>query len=107
MNSQGIAIKYIPCDDDGENRGLMNQIQGACWKTAVQFELTGRHTLQKNHLAEVGFATIAGCGRAMMNAAKIPKSHCENFWMESFQTEIYPKHILNPGKGSYQDLLII
>jgi hypothetical protein len=68
LKSQGKAIKYIQCDDGGENRGLMNQLQGSDRKIPVQFEFTGRHTAQQNHLAEVGFATIAGCGRASMPA---------------------------------------
>jgi hypothetical protein len=49
----------------------MNRRQGADWKIPVQFEFTGRHTSQQNHLAEVGFATIAGRGRAMMSPAKL------------------------------------
>jgi hypothetical protein len=52
----------------------------------VQFEFTGRYSAQQNHLAEVGFATIVGFGRAMMSAAKVPKCYHENFWREAFQT---------------------
>jgi hypothetical protein len=90
LKSQGKSIKYIRCDDGGENRGLMNQLQGAEWKIPVQFESTRRHNSQKNHLVEVGFATIAGCGRrAMMSAAKVPKCYREIFWGEAFQTATY------------------
>jgi hypothetical protein len=67
----------------------MNQLQGEDWKILVQFEFTRRHIPQKNHLAEVGFTTFAGCGRAMMSAAKVPKSYCENFWRKAFQTATY------------------
>jgi hypothetical protein len=68
LKSQGKAIKYIRCDNGGENRGLMNQLQGGDWKIPVQFEFTGRHTPQQNNLAAIGFAMIAGRGRAMMSA---------------------------------------
>jgi hypothetical protein len=55
----------------------MNQIQGADWKIPVQFEFTRRYTPQQNHLAEVGFAAIAGCGRVTISATKVPKCYCE------------------------------
>jgi hypothetical protein len=89
FKSQGKAFKYIRCDDSGENRGLMNRIQGADWKIPVQFEFTGRYIPPRNHLADVGFATIAGRGRAMMSATKFPKCYCENFWTKAIQTATY------------------
>jgi hypothetical protein len=89
LKSQRKSIKCIQCDDGGKNRGLINQLQGADWKIPVRFEFTGRHTPQQNHLAEVGFATIAGHGRAMMSATKVPKCYSEIFWREAFQTATY------------------
>ena len=37
-----------------------------------EFELTARDTPQQNSLAEVGFATLANRGRAMMHRANLP-----------------------------------
>jgi hypothetical protein len=55
----------------------------------IKFEFTGRNTTQRNYLAEVGLATIAVRGRAMMSAAKVPKEVCQIFWQEAFQTSTY------------------
>jgi hypothetical protein len=56
---------------------------------ANKIEFTGRKMLQCNHLAEVGFATVAAIGRAMMSNAKISKHHWKLFWQEAFQTATY------------------
>jgi hypothetical protein len=45
--------------------------------------------IQRNYLAQFGLATIAGRGRAMMSAAKVPKDLCQIFWLEAFQTSTY------------------
>jgi hypothetical protein len=66
----------------------MNQLQEADWKIPVQFEFTRRHTLQPNHSAEVGIATISGCGRAMISATKVPKCHHENFGEKPFKLQL-------------------
>jgi len=87
--SEGKSIKYIRCDDGGENRGLKNRLQSSDWKIPIKFEFTGRDTPQRNHLAEVALATIAGRGRAIMSAANIPKEHRRLFWREAFQTATY------------------
>ena len=39
---------------------------------SFEFEFTAHDTLQQNSLAEVGFATLANCGRAMMHRANLP-----------------------------------
>jgi hypothetical protein len=44
LKSQGKSIKYIPCDNGGKNRGLINRNQGADCKIPVQFEFIGRDT---------------------------------------------------------------
>ena len=89
LNAEEKNVKYIRCDDGGENRGLMNWLHSSDWKLPIRFEFTGRDTPQRNHLAEVAFATIAGHGRAIMSAAGVPKHYRENFWREAFQTATY------------------
>ena len=86
LNAEGKNVKYIRCDDGGENRGLMNRLHSSDWKLPIRFEFTGRDTPQRNYLAEVALSTIAGRGRAMMSAAKIPKNMRQMFWREAFQT---------------------
>jgi hypothetical protein len=49
LRSDGKLVKFICCDDGGENRVLMNGLQGSDWKIPVQFEFTGRDTPQQNH----------------------------------------------------------
>jgi hypothetical protein len=74
LNVKGKNVKYIRCNEGGENWGLMNHLQSSDWKLPIQFEFTVRDSLQRNHLAEVALSTIDGCGRAIMSAAKIPKN---------------------------------
>jgi hypothetical protein len=82
-------VKYIWCDDAGENQGLKSRLQSANLKIPIKFEFTGRNTAQRNHLAEVGLATIVSRGRAIMSATAIPKKLRQNFWREAFQTSTY------------------
>jgi hypothetical protein len=63
----GLAVKYVRLDNAGENKGLKERIHGAAWKLPIEFEFTARDTPQQNHLAEVGFATLANRGRAIMH----------------------------------------
>jgi len=87
--NQKNPIKYIRCDDGGENKGLKNRLHGTNWKMPIKFEFTGRDTPQRNYLAEVSFATLAARGRAIMSAANIPVDHRKLFWREAFQTSTY------------------
>jgi hypothetical protein len=50
-----------------------NQMNSSDWKMGITFEYTGRDTPQRNSLAEVAFHTIASRGRAMQNAANVPR----------------------------------
>jgi hypothetical protein len=52
---------------------LKNCLHSVNWKSPIRFVFTGRDTPPRNYLAEVGLATIAARGRAMMIAAKVPK----------------------------------
>jgi hypothetical protein len=59
---------------------LKNRLHSVDWKLPIKFKFTGRDTPQRNYLAEVGVATIAARGRAMMSAAKVPKELRQIFW---------------------------
>jgi hypothetical protein len=84
LNVEGKNVKYIRCDNGGENRGLMNCLQSSDWKLPIRFEFTGRDTPKRNHLAKIALSTIAGHGQAIMSAAKIPKNMRHLFWRENF-----------------------
>ena len=53
-------MKFIRCDNGGENVKLDSIAKIKDWKLNLEFEYTGRDTPQHNHMAEVGFATIGG-----------------------------------------------
>ena len=69
----GLTVKFIRCDNAGENKLLEERANGASWKINIQFEYTARSTPQQNHLAELAFSTIANHGRAMMFRANLPE----------------------------------
>jgi hypothetical protein len=69
----GKAVKCVRLDNAGENKKLQKRSDSKDWKLGVTFEHTARDTPQQNHLAELGFATIANRGRAMMHAANVPQ----------------------------------
>ena len=68
-----ILVRYIRCDNAGENKKLEKVVNGPAYNLSVEFEYTARNTPQQNHLVELKFAAIAGRARAMMNRAHIPK----------------------------------
>ena len=65
-------VKQLRMDNAGENRILEQRAQSSDWKLGITVEYTGRDTPQHNHRAEVGLATIANKGRAMMRRANVP-----------------------------------
>ena len=68
----GKPAKIVRMDNAGENKLLEKRCGSADWKLPIVFEYTARDTPQHNHKAEVGIATIANRGRALMAAANIP-----------------------------------
>jgi hypothetical protein len=89
LKEENKTVKYIRCDNGGENQGLKNNLNSVDWKLPIRFEFAGRDTTQRNYLAEVGLATTAARGKAMMSAAKVRKEFCQFFWREAFQTSTY------------------
>jgi hypothetical protein len=78
-------VKYIRCDNAGENQSLKKRVNSADWKLNIQFEFTRRDTPQHNHLAELAHASIASKGRALMAAADILKQIRYKIWVKPFQ----------------------
>ena len=65
-------VHVVQQDNASENKILESRCSSADWKLNIKFEYTARNMPQQNHLVEVGFATIAGQGRAMMSHANLP-----------------------------------
>lgn len=82
----GHGAKFIRLDDAGENKLLQKRADGKDWKLNVKFEFTGRNTPQRNHLAELGFASLANKGRAMMVDANVPLETRYKLFREAFGT---------------------
>ena len=73
-------------DGAGENLTLKERSASSAWKLNIQFEITARDTPQQNHLAELGFTSLASKGRALMNQANIPLSVRYKVFKEAFKT---------------------
>jgi hypothetical protein len=82
----GKAVTFARLDNAGENQRLQERCESKDWKLGIEFEFTARDTPQQNSLAEVGFATIANRGRAMMSRANIPYKIRFRIWSEAFKT---------------------
>jgi len=84
--ANNLVVKYIRCDNAGENKTLQKRSESKDWKMNLQFEYTARNTPQQNHLAELGFAVLANRGRAMMSAANVPKAMRYQIFPKAFET---------------------
>jgi len=81
----GFPVKNVQLDNYRENKLLKARCDSADWKLGIDFEFTARDTPQQNHLAELAFATLASCGRALMHAANIPMAIQYLVWHEAFK----------------------
>jgi hypothetical protein len=82
----GHGAKYVRMDNAGENKLLNKRADSKDWKLNIKFEYTGRSTPQRNHLAELGFASLANKGRALMIAANVPMAIRYVLFKEAFTT---------------------
>jgi hypothetical protein len=73
----------------GENKMLKTRSDLSDWKLNLKFKITAPNTRQQNHLVELGFATLANRGRAMMNQANLPLNVCYKVFKEAFTTVTY------------------
>ena len=81
LRDKGKTVKYIRCDNAGENLKL----QEACnrMKLGVQFEFTAPNTPQQNGVTERKFATLYGRGRAILNKAGFTRRMRKGLWAEA------------------------
>ena len=57
------------------------------WQLGIEYEYTGKDTPQRNKLVELGFATDAKRGCAMMNKVNIPKDMWYQLFRKCFKTD--------------------
>ena len=82
----GKPVKYLRCNNAGENKLLQKTCNGKDWKLDIEFEYTTRNTPQQNHLVELGFAVIVNLGCALMHRANIPMQQHYRLYPEAFKT---------------------
>ena len=58
----GCPVKFIRCDNRGENVKLKSIVKSKYWKLNLDFEYTVRDTPQQNHMTEVGLDILGGRG---------------------------------------------
>jgi hypothetical protein len=80
----GIEIKYIRCDDSGENKAFYY----ACRSNGylIKFEFSGPRTPQRSGKVETKFQTLYGRFRAMLNDAGLENDVISGEWSECANT---------------------
>lgn len=97
LQSNGKQVKYIRCDNAGENIALKNRIDDDGLN--IEFEFTARETPQQNGKVERAFATLYGRMRAMMLNAKWSQDMKQKHWIEAASTATKLDNMMNE-KGS-------
>ena len=72
QSKYSINVKYIHCDNAGENKALQQQLKKDGSK--IQFEFTAPDMPQQNGVMECAFPIPMGYTRAMMNYAGFNKN---------------------------------
>jgi hypothetical protein len=83
-NDKPIKVKYIWCDDAGENKKLEKLCIGKL--LGITFEYTGPGSPQYNGRVERKYATLYSRVRSMLNAAGLPTHLREGIWSEVAKT---------------------
>ncbi|MFN7263265.1 MAG: reverse transcriptase domain-containing protein [Cyanobacteriota bacterium] len=93
LQTQNKKVKFIRCDNAGENISLQKALDAEGMN--IKFEFTARETPQQNGKVERAFATLYGRMRAMMAAAKWDDTMKHKFWMEAAATATKLDTIMN------------
>ena len=83
LKSKGYKMKYLRCDNAGENVKGLKQV---ALKYGVEMEFTAPHTPQFNGIVERRFPVLIGKAKAMMHAAKLTVSAKKMLWAEAVST---------------------
>ena len=93
LQNQNKQVKFIRCDNAGENISLQQALDSEGMN--IKFEFTARETPQQNGKVERAFATLYGRMRAMMVAAKWDDEMKHKLWMEAAATATKLDTIMN------------
>lgn len=90
-------IKYICCDNSGENATFKN----ACDEDAfgIRFEMTVPNTPQKKSISERGFSMLCGRIRSMLNGAGIMGLMRSKLWAECTLTVMKLENLCNDSSN--------
>ena len=81
LKAKQYIVKYIRCDNAGENQSLQKECDKLILN--IQFEFTGPNTPQYNGKVERRFATLYGRVRAILNEAKLTENIRNKLWAEA------------------------
>ena len=81
LQNKGKVVKYIRCDNAGENTKLKEECDRL--NLGVEFEFTAPNTPQQNGIVERKFATLYGRGRALLNKTGFNRSMRKGLWAEA------------------------
>jgi hypothetical protein len=96
-------LKFIRCDNAGENISLQKQMEKL--NLSVTFEFTAPNTPQQNGVVERAFATLYGRVRAMMRDINLPEKTKIGLWAECASTATYLDNIMSGSsneKNNYE-----
>ena len=79
--NKGKTVKYIRCDNAGENVKLKEECDRL--NLGIEFEFTAPSTPQQNGIVEQKFATLYGRGRALLNEAGFNCAMQKGLWAEA------------------------
>jgi len=97
LKTTSIAVKYIRCDNAGENQTLKNQ----CNKEGlgITFEYTACSTPQHNGQIERMFQTLYGRIKSMVNEAGLPGYLRTGVWAEAANMGVLWENAIVHDKG--------
>jgi hypothetical protein len=88
LTQMKMGPKYLRMDNAGENRSLADRMKHKDWKLPIMVDSTARDTPHQNPPVEVGFSTLSGRARAMLQEVNVPKD------MRKLLMRSRPPHIL-------------
>ena len=83
LKGDGLHVKYIRCDNAGENT---SHVKSICDRRGITIELTSPYTPQYNGVVERKFVTIRDRAQAMMISAQLNMLSQRQWWPEAIYT---------------------
>ena len=98
MKARGTPVKFIRCDNAGENQDLQTKVEQSNDLMDIQFEFTARDNPQPNGKIERKFATVFARARANFEAAKLSRELRNKLWAEACSTAIDIENLIVSAK---------